>query len=146
MLSLQEISDRLEIQQLLAEYSHAIDFHDWDALDDVFTPDAIIDYTEMGASRGDLAYQKKFLSEVLPSFPSYYHMTATSKITIDGDTAEGRTLCYNPMVHTPDSVMICGLWYRDKFVRTPQGWRISDRYEEKCFTGMMSPMPAAPTA
>ena len=29
MLSLQEISDRLEIQELLADYSHAIDHQEW---------------------------------------------------------------------------------------------------------------------
>jgi hypothetical protein len=32
MLSLQEISDRLEIQDLLARYSHAVDQRDWAAL------------------------------------------------------------------------------------------------------------------
>jgi hypothetical protein len=43
MLSLEEISDRLEIEQLLVDYSTAIDqrrFHD---LDRVFTPNAYID-------------------------------------------------------------------------------------------------------
>ena len=44
--SLQDLSDRQEIQELLAAYSYAIDFRDWDALDDVFTEDATIDYTE----------------------------------------------------------------------------------------------------
>ena len=39
MLSLQEISDRLEIQDLLSRYSYAIDERNWDGLDDVFTPD-----------------------------------------------------------------------------------------------------------
>ena len=43
MLSLQEISDRLEIQQLLVDYSTAIDLGRFDDLDRVFTPDAYID-------------------------------------------------------------------------------------------------------
>ena len=43
MLSLQEISDRLEIQQLLVDYSTAIDQRRFDDLDKVFTPDAYID-------------------------------------------------------------------------------------------------------
>jgi hypothetical protein len=43
MLSLQEISDRLEIQQLLIDYSTAIDQRRFDDLDRVFTPDAYID-------------------------------------------------------------------------------------------------------
>jgi hypothetical protein len=43
MLSLEEISDRLEIQQLLVDYSTAIDNRRFDDLDNVFTPDAYID-------------------------------------------------------------------------------------------------------
>ena len=43
MLSLAEISDRLEIQQLLVDYSTAIDSRRFDDLDKVFTPDAYID-------------------------------------------------------------------------------------------------------
>jgi hypothetical protein len=42
-LSLAEISDRLEIQQLLVDYSTAIDNRRFDDLDKVFTPDAYID-------------------------------------------------------------------------------------------------------
>ena len=43
MLSLAEISDRLEIQQLLVDYSTAIDQRRFEDLDKVFTPDAYID-------------------------------------------------------------------------------------------------------
>ena len=43
-MTLQEISDRFEIQELFVDYTQAIDRRNWDALDDVFTPDAHIDY------------------------------------------------------------------------------------------------------
>ena len=43
MLSQAEISDRLEIQQLLVDYSSAIDLRRFDDLDAVFTRDAYID-------------------------------------------------------------------------------------------------------
>src|SRR5580658_1285269 len=94
VLTLQEISDRLEIQELLANYSHAIDQRDWDALDDVFTPDALIDYSEMGGSVGDLPSTKEFLAGAMPRFASFQHMVATSKLHFDGDTATGRTICH----------------------------------------------------
>ncbi|MGA9676375.1 MAG: nuclear transport factor 2 family protein, partial [Mycobacterium sp.] len=48
MLSLEEISDRLEIQQLLVDYSTAIDQRRFDDLDKVFIPDAYIDYRALG--------------------------------------------------------------------------------------------------
>jgi hypothetical protein len=28
--------------------------------------------------------------------------------------------------------MFCGLWYDDAFVRTPDGWRMTRRVEQKC--------------
>ena len=40
MLSLEEISDRLEIEQLLVDYASAIDQRSFDDLDRIFTPDA----------------------------------------------------------------------------------------------------------
>ena len=61
-MDVQEISDRLELQQLLVDYCHAIDDFDWDALDRVFTPDAIIDYSEMVPFRGDREQAKAFLA------------------------------------------------------------------------------------
>ena len=48
MISHQELSDRMEIQNILALYCEAIDNRDWEALDDFFTEDAIIDYTATG--------------------------------------------------------------------------------------------------
>jgi hypothetical protein len=135
-MSLQEISDRMEIQDVFVRYSYAIDSRDWDALDDVFTPDAFIDYSVFGGSSGDLPSTKAFLAEAMPNFPSFQHMVSGSTITIDGDTAEAKTQCHNPMVmgegDDPD-LMFCGLWYVDKLVRTPAGWRIKERVEEKVY-------------
>ena len=54
MLNLQQISDRLEIQDLFARYSFAIDERDWEALDGIFTADARIDYSETGGAAGTL--------------------------------------------------------------------------------------------
>jgi hypothetical protein len=31
------------------------------------------------------------------------------------------------------TLMLCGLWYVDKLVRTPAGWRITERVEEKSY-------------
>jgi hypothetical protein len=132
MMSLQEISDRMEIGDLLARYSAAIDGRQWDDLDRLFTADAVIDYTEMGGIRGSLAEQKEFLAAAMPGFAGFQHLTATSTFDIDGDVARVRTICFNPMVVTDEQqVLFCGLWYRDVLVRTPDGWRISERHEDR---------------
>ncbi len=137
MLSLQEISDRLEIQQLMIDYSSAIDGKSFDILDRVFTPDAYIDYRAMGGVDGKYPFIKDWLKQAMQNFPTYQHMVGNMAITITGDTGTGRTICFNPMVMPTGGgktqVMLLGLWYIDKYVRTPAGWRISERVEEKCF-------------
>ena len=135
MLSLEEISDRFEIQQLLIDYSTAIDKRRFDDLDLVFTPDAYIDYRAMGGIDGQFPEVKAWLARVLPNFPAYAHMLGNFDVRIDGDTASSRTICFNPMVLGGDQnqILYCGLWYEDEFVRTPEGWRMSRRVETKCF-------------
>ncbi|EUA76444.1 snoaL-like domain protein [Mycobacterium xenopi 4042] len=134
-MSLAEISDRLEIQQLLVDYSTAIDSRRFDDLDKVFIPEAYIDYRAMGGVDGRYPQVKAWLAEVLPTFANYAHMLGLPSIRIDGDTATARTFCFNPMVFGGDepTTMLLGLWYDDEFVRTPEGWRMSRRVEAKCF-------------
>ena len=135
MLSLEEISDRLEIQQLLMDYSTAIDQKRFDDLDAVFTPDAYIDYRVAGGIDGRFPEVKAWLKDVLPNFPAYFHMLGNVDIRISGDTATSRAICFNPMVMGGDQgqIYFVGIWYVDEFVRTAQGWRMSKRVEEKCF-------------
>jgi hypothetical protein len=135
MLSLEEISDRFEIQQLLIDYSTAIDNRRFDDLDRVFTPDAYIDYRAMGGIDGRFPEVKAWLAQVLPNFPAYAHMLGNFDVRIDGDAASSRTICFNPMVLGGDQnqILYCGLWYDDEFIRTPEGWRMSHRVETKCF-------------
>jgi hypothetical protein len=133
-VNLQEISDRMEIQDLMVEYSHAIDNRNWDMLDKIFTPDAVIDYSEMVGIKGSVAEIKSFLAESIQQLSASQHIISTTQIKIEGDRAHGRTICTNPMVLRQDGhVMLVGLWYRDEFVRTDDGWRIKSRYEENCW-------------
>ena len=92
-LSLQEISDRLEIHDLIVEYAEIIDTKDFERLDEVFHPDCYIDYTAMGGIEGKLSEIKAFLTEVMPMFPATQHMISNYKITLDGDTARGKIMC-----------------------------------------------------
>ncbi len=133
MLSLAEISDRLEIQQLLVDYATAIDQRRFDDLDRIFTPDAYIDYRAMGGIDGPYPQVKAWLAGVLPHFPAFCHLNGNFDIRLAGDTAAGRTMCLNPMKLAGDGqILFCALWYDDDFVRTGDGWRLTRRVETKC--------------
>lgn len=137
MLSLQEMSDRLEIQDLITRYAYAIDEQDWDGLDRVFTADAVIDYTELGGAKGSLSETKAYLAQAMPTFPAFQHLSTTTRIDIDGDSARTKTILFNPMVMNHEGeerVFFIGLWYNDELVRTADGWRIKHRREQKCWS------------
>lgn len=151
VLPLAEISDRLEIQQLLVDYATAIDQRRFDDLDRIFTPDAYIDYRAMGGIDGPFPQVKAWLAEVLPNFPAYCHLNGNFDIRLAGDTATGRTMCLNPMKlsdgprgpERSDSgdqgsqILFCALWYDDEFIRTADGWRLTRRVEAKCMDKLL---------
>jgi hypothetical protein len=137
MLSLQELSDRFEIQALSVRYANAIDAADFDALDQVFTADARIDGSAMGSIAGTYAEFKAFIRDALPRFGGYLHLVGNFDIVLDGDRATGRVACLNPMEVILEGgrrqVMLLGMWYLDTYVRTPTGWRIAERGRAKSF-------------
>lgn len=135
--SLEQLSDRLEIEDLITEYADAIDTQQLDRLDAVFTEDAYIDYSAMGGEVGDYQKVKSFLASALPAFKNTQHMIANYKITLNGDKATGKIMCFNPMeLHMgeqPSPVFFLGLWYLDEYVKTDAGWRIAKRSEQKSY-------------
>ena len=134
---LQRLADRIALQDLVIAYANAIDRRDFDALDQVFTPEAYIDYRAMGGIDGPYPAVKAWLPQALAHFPGYMHLTGNAAFDIDGDQARGRVACFNPMVvPLPDGgrdTLFLGLWYIDDYQRTPAGWRICRRSEEKSY-------------
>ena len=136
MLSQQEISDRFEIQDIIYHYSDLIDQKGFEQLrEEVFTEDAHIDYSVYGGSVGSVDVTIDFLKGAVTDelFPNSQHLNANIQIKVDGDTAQGRVMCLNPMeMALPEGkhTFFLGLWYVDEYRRTDQGWRICRRVEE----------------
>jgi ketosteroid isomerase-like protein len=135
-LSVQEMSDRFEIQDVIVGYCYAVDTRDFDALDRYFTADAVIDYTEMVGVKGGLAEIKQFLAAGLAIVTASQHAVSTTRYEIDGDHAHCKTVCTNPMTvsdGTTEQTVFFGLWYLHDLVRTADGWKIARLYEQKCY-------------
>jgi len=133
-LSIQEISDRLEIQDVLTRYCYAVDDRDWDAYRQLFTHDAVLDDTVTGGIKSGveehIIYMQRALSKVVMS----QHAISTILIELNGNEAKVRVHCSCPMVldtgQSDKHVMFQGLWYRDSLVRTDGGWKIRSLVEE----------------
>lgn len=132
------VEDKLEISDLIARYPDIVDGREFDRLDELFTEDAIIDFSTFGGPVDNLAVIKQFLRDSLGFFKRTQHMMGLPNITLDGDCARARTSCNNPMMFDErdgtTTVWLIGLWYDDEFVRTAAGWRFTARKQERCYT------------
>ena len=136
-MSLREVSDRIAINDLLTRYTVAIDTKDYALLDTCFTPDAQVDYTTSGGTKGSYPEVRTWLEQVLQVFPITMHFISNTSVELDGDRATARTYVINPMVFiNPDEsrhIFTVGAYYNDKLVCTDEGWRIAERFEEQAY-------------
>jgi hypothetical protein len=130
----QELSDRLEITDLLTRYTRAIDQGAWDDLDDVFTDDAQIDYTATGGIAAGYPEVKEWLARTLPMFARRQHVLGQVEVRLDGETAAATAYFLNPLVFAQEDgseqVWEFGGYYHHRLVRTPDGWRSGRLVEE----------------
>ena len=131
----QETIDRLEIQDLLTRYCHAVDRHDWHEFERLFAANATLDYTAFGGPAGSRAEISAYLEQVTSAIRGTQHTISTSLLIVDGDAATARTAGQAMMITIDDAAAIaCAssrLWYRDLLVRTECGWRIQRRTQER---------------
>lgn len=142
--------DRIEIQDKIALYGLGQDLHQpgaenknileqWSKL---FTPDAEIDVTSLGLKVFTLyEYAELMRGKDLKGgglevpFDAWQHLEGHGTVTIDGDTATSLAL----HLHTHQArdgvrnLFDMGYWH-DKWVRTPEGWRIKHRRHQSLYT------------
>lgn len=133
-MDLQELIDRQEIADTLIRYTRAVDTGEWDRLDDVFTADAVIDYTASGGITGAYPEVKQWLAEVLPAFfPARMHTLGQVEVGLDGDRAQVTAYFHNPMPvgeGEEQRLVEFGGYYHHQMIRTSDGWRSRGLREE----------------
>ena len=85
------VQDRLDIQELMAVYSRAIDFGRWEELPDLFTDDCTLDFGKvMGTHQGKDAV-RAFANMLKGAGLTMRHYVTNCIITGGGDRAEATT-------------------------------------------------------
>jgi 3-phenylpropionate/cinnamic acid dioxygenase small subunit len=136
-MDIQELSDRLEITDLLTRYARAVDRKDWNLYRTVFTADTHIDYTSAGGAALGLEEMCAWMDEALAQFPATQHLISNVHVEIDGDAATVEAMFHNPMKMPDGSAWVTGGWYHHDLVRTADGWRSRKLVEESAyFSGM----------
>ena len=142
-MDIQALSDRAEIEQLLARYCHVLDGGDWPALRALFTLDASVDYSAFGGPAGDVEAMVAFLQEVAGGLVGTQHLSGSIAIEIDGDRATVRSAGQVVLTSMADGEgeqnQFIGLWYADRLSRTADGWRFAHRLQERAWMSAVMP-------
>lgn len=130
-MDVQEISDRLEITDLLYRYARGVDSQDWALWKSVFTPDAHLDYSSARGPVGDPDTIARWLEASFRAVIGAHHHITNVEITVDGDEAEAVALFWNPFrAAWRDDFSAAGGYYRHRLVRTADGWRSRELVED----------------
>jgi len=138
---LQRLLDEREIERLVATYCHLVDFGDAPGIADLFTTDGQW-LSEEVQMIGQEAIRAGFTRRQSVTRRQSRHVCANLVVDVEGATARG--LCYliNYRHDSPTGVAeqpapadlpkYVGE-YRDRFERTPDGWRFSERRFDLAF-------------
>ncbi len=122
-----DAGDVIAIHQLLGLYGHLVDAGEWERFDELFVPDAELDYTGVRAPdvfRGVEQIRAYFAGA---NHPSAHHVTNIVVVERDGEVhVKSKFLApYTRATHDP--VRLYGGDYDDVVVHTADGWRFRRR-------------------
>lgn len=131
--------DWVELLALVARYSRGLDTRDYDLYRSCFAEPIHVshDLSSVGVPREQLDFHSLDVlvaesARIHAPLHVIMHRNTNQNFEIDGDTAVGRVYVDVFQVRLadrdpPETTRHVG-WYDDKYVRTPEGWRIRERH------------------
>ena len=126
----QAIADRLDIEALRAEITDAVMMRDFDRVAALFTPDGAMRWPHIGkefTGRAEIRAGIEWGQGLWEFFVQNVH---PGVLSLDGDTAAGRTYIHEFGRMRDGSSHLNYALYHDRYQRTPDGWRFTERVYE----------------
>jgi ketosteroid isomerase-like protein len=130
MSDLQAIADRVEIEALRGEFTDAVMMRDYDRVAALFTKDGTLRMPNVPMAATGPAEIRAFGRRALAMWDFFVQTTHPGTIQLDGDTAAGRAyLCELIRLNNGHSELNYAI-YHDRYQRTPDGWKFTERVYE----------------
>jgi ketosteroid isomerase-like protein len=143
MSDLQATADRVEIEALRGEFSDAVMMNDHDRLASLFTRDGVVRIPE-GDIEAAGPEEIRALGERRQALTDYFVQTThPGTIQLDGDTATGRAYLSELARGRDGSSHLNYFVYHDRYQRTPDGWKFTERVSEFRYVDT-SPLTGSP--
>ena len=122
-------ADYLEIQQLVARYSYALDMHggDGSAFAALFAPDGSLGTLAKGTAQLASFAAQTNKDRSGPAFTRHFVTNVVIKPAPGGATGRSYLVTIDGAENGKPTTMLSGGHYDDVYVKTPEGWRIKSR-------------------
>jgi ketosteroid isomerase-like protein len=126
----QAIADRVEIEALRGEFTDAAMMRDYDRAASLFTPDCVVRMPNVPVELNGLAEIRAWAGQVPALLDYFVQTTHPGTIHLDGDTASGRAYMSELIRFRDGRSELNYAIYHDRYRRTPEGWKFTERVYE----------------
>ena len=130
MSDLQAIADRVEIETLRGEYTDAVMMRDYHRLASLFTPDGAVRMPHIPAEAVGREEIRAGIERLQALLDYFVQTTHPGTIALDGDTATGRAYISEVIRFRDGNSHLNYAIYHDRYQRTGNGWKFSERVYE----------------
>lgn len=140
-------ADYVEIQQLVARYSYAVDTHadNGYAYADLFTPDGVFGKTRGREALAELARATQ-TERAGPAFTRHFLTNVIIHPTPEGARGSQYLMALDVSEGGKPSSVVHGGRYDDEYVKTPAGWRFKSRQLRPAKIGVPPPTAKLPSS
>ena len=130
--------DRYAIERLKYAYCRLLDTKDFAAMCALMVEDVTVTYGGGAITlTGRQAVQDYLTKAMADPTMLTSHLVSCPEIDVDGDTATGRWALVDTVIIDKAGIVIRGAsTYEDRYVRTPEGWRIQHTGYKRLFEEM----------
>lgn len=131
--SIEEIQDRLAIEDLYDRQLAAAETFDFGSYDTTFSSDARLDLSDFGLAVCNYSEYRSWLSSMQEFMLKAQRIRGGLGLVLDGDSATSRVPVYcNVLIRSGDKKLLSktGIYYNDRLERREEGWRIVERIEQ----------------
>jgi len=130
MSDVQAIADRIEIEALRGEFSDAVMMRDYDRLASLFTQEGSVRIPNIDAEAVSREQIRSGVARLQGLWEFFVQTVHPGTIRLEGDTASGRAYVSEfGRLHDGSSQLNYAV-YHDRYRRTPDGWKFTERVFE----------------
>lgn len=127
MQRLRDLVVDLEVRRLVFEYAATIDARDWDGLAAVLADDVVVEYHNGRTVVSGATEVVAYVRENTQHLAWQHHLVSPYAVTVDGDTASGRTylLSHQAFVEDAGHIITMAAFYDNEYTCASGRWQIA---------------------